>query len=177
MFIEYSKLYLSKVQSLIITNQYILFIVFLLEFLPIIYNMFYCAFELSSYPTPLFYQNSIYYISIYDIFRKHTYSQNEPYPFYFLIIMSIFFLSFLMYKYLLLPKITLLFTTLNIILINIYEIVLFRILSIFIYEIIMKELFLERNIYYNIILLLLLFIIITSSTTLHLGDFVSVGFI
>ena len=163
MFLEYSKLYLSKVQSLIITNQYILFIIFLLEFLPIIYNMFYCAFELSSYPTPLFYQNSIYYISIYDIFRKYSFSQNESYPFYILIIMSIFFLSYFIYKYFLLPKITLPFTTLNIIFINIYEIVLFRILSIFIYEIIMTELILERSAYYNIILLLLLFIVIITN--------------
>ena len=160
MFIKYSKLYLFKVQNLLITNQFILSIVSLLELLPIIYNMLLCGFYFSSYQLPPFFQNYIYYMSIYDIFRKHSFTKNNSYPFYFLLIIFILFLSYFIYRYVLLPKITKNLDKVNEILINIYEILVFRVFTIFFYEIIIHELITRKEIYYIIITVMLLFFVV-----------------
>ena len=91
--IQSAKVYICKLQSLLITNEIIMIIFTLIETLPVITNSILFSLSLSSYTYPHNIVETLTNISYYDFFRKQfIHNNNEPishktksitYPFYY----------------------------------------------------------------------------------------------
>ena len=96
MILQKTKIYLLSVRDLFISNDIVLSIVFLLEFLPILNNTTLRCFKLSGNVKPKTFSDIISYFSYYDQFRNLF---DGDYPIYLLYCILFFPILYLSYKY------------------------------------------------------------------------------
>ena len=101
-----AKVYIGKIQSVLITNELILIFLTLVETLPLISNSIVFSLSLSSYSYPKNVPETLLKISYYDLFRNQ-YIHNDSlspnnysltYPFYYPLIAFIMYILFVLYK-------------------------------------------------------------------------------
>lgn len=148
------KNYLGHIHGSLITNDTIIFIFSIIEYLPLIYHILLSSMNLSNIPIPEFYKNKISYISYYDLF--HDYFSEYTYPIYLYIVIPILLISFIIYK-----NVIVNFHFFNNnskifgVLVNFYEFLYFRLFMIFILDIEINKIIYDSA-FYSIISILLL---------------------
>ena len=91
--------YITVIRSSIITNQYIIAVISLLEYYPMFLYVLLSSYYFSYEHIPSFFHSIYHKLSYVDLF-KEMYNNNYPYP--YLIAIIVLYIIFIAYKYLLL---------------------------------------------------------------------------
>lgn len=167
MILQKTKIYLLSVRDLFISNDIVLSIIFLLEFLPILNNTTLRCFKLSGNVKPKTFSDIISYFSYYDQFRNLF---DGDYPIYLLYCILFFPFLYLSYKYfalnfkwfkenILLKKIML----------NLIELCIFRLFTIIFFDLAIHKIMKgsETEVFFGVIIFGLLFLLNFYHFNLH----------
>ena len=98
MLLNLTKKYISQIQLHQITNEFLITLLLIIEYLPLIYHIVLSSFYSMYIPPPSFITSYVKYISYYKLFTTFT----KNYPMYVFIITILISFSFIVYKYLIL---------------------------------------------------------------------------
>ena len=93
-----TKKYISQIQLHQITNELLITLLLIIEYLPLLYHIVLSSFYCMYIPPPSFITSYVKYISYYKLFTTFT----KNYPMYVFIITILISFSFIVYKYLIL---------------------------------------------------------------------------
>ena len=127
MYIKLCTQYLSKVQKVLISNEFILVLLSIIELLPLIYNSILSSFYFTNNKVPKYFSDYIVYFSYYD--KLHELLQNH-YEIYYSFIIVVFYSLFFLYKIFFLQISMKKYKWLHAFIINFYEFGALRIFSI-----------------------------------------------
>ena len=127
--------YITVIRSSIITNQYIIAVISLLEYYPMFLYVLLSSYYFSYEHIPSFFHSIYHKLSYVDLF-KEMYNNNYPYP--YLIAIIVLYIIFIAYKYLLLDVFNVNNKIINFIVVNIYESFVFRALTFNLFDIEIK---------------------------------------
>lgn len=122
--------YITVIRSSIITNQYIIALISLLEYYPMFLYVLLSSYYFSYDHVPSFFHSLYHKISYVDQFKE---MYNNNYPYYYLIAIVALYILFLSYKYILLGYFNVNNPIINYIVVNLYESIFFRALKEIIY--------------------------------------------
>ena len=154
MLLNLTKKYISQIQLHQITNEFLITLLLIIEYLPLIYHIVLSSFYCMYITPPSFITSYLQYISYYKLFTTFT----KNYPMYVFIITILISFSFIIYKYIILnfmkqPIFSKFF-------VNFYEFFVFRILSIFIFDIIVNKIIFDSIVYSFISVVVLILTVI-----------------